>query len=586
MAIDDPRSEISFSQASGSASLPDTANAALIIGSTTVEEAIDVARVYGSAGAIRGVFEECPLTEICESHFATDPARHPVMCLGVEAADDGVLTLDTSGVTGGGTATASVSTTPLGDWPDIYVEVITTFTAGTAGGEVYLSLDGGLKKVRTALLTATSIEFAGKGIKIDISGTFNAGSIITGWTTPPRWDSGSFATAQAALLTNTNKFSLLCFAEPVTPDDWTIMTGLLNALEAAVPRRFAHIVAAKRRRYHETGVKTIEATFANANPDTLARAAGSFITDGFKAGMRVTIDNAANPANEGTFVRIATVAALTLTFTTNVAFTAEVSTSGVTVSGEETADDYAYNVGAEWATYHDVRITLTNAPIRAQRPADGFSPDQNLHGFLWSRLIATPIQTEPAKRRRDPSTGGGVVAPELAGRIIEGTDLVLPDVSMDAYEALALPPSRAVALQREGDGSGPYFVQARTMYELGGTDQIDRVVYARIVNEAKYTVIATLTPELFNDEDSAPGQPSQLSSKSRSRIESAVRTALQKKLSAAISNAFTDDPQGALFEITNSTDLTTGIVQCKMFFRAKFYTRGFAVTMSIVPPGA
>lgn len=585
MAIDDPRSSISFSQASGSASLPDTANAALIIGSTAIGDVTDLPRVYGSSAAIRAAFEESMITEICENHFATDPARHPVMVLGAETADDGVLHLDTSGVMGGGTATASGSTTPLGDWPDIYVEVITTFTAGVAGGEVYLSLDGGLKKVRTALLTATSIEFAGKGIKIDLSGTFNAGSVITGWTEPPRWDSSTFATAKTALLTNTNKFSLVCFAEPVTPDDWTIMTGLLDDLEAAVPRRFAHIVAAKRRRYHGA-TATITATVANANPDTIARASGSFVTDGFKPGMRLTGAGFVNSGNNATHVRIKTVATSLLTLTENVSLTAESSTAGVTLTAEETEDDYAYNVGAEWATYHDVRITLTNAPIRAQRPADGFAPDQHLHGFLWSRLVATPIQTEPAKRRRDPSTGGGVVAPELAGRITEGTDLVLPDASMPDYEALVLPPSRAVALQREGDGTGPYFVQARTMYEIGGTDQIDRVVYARIVNEAKYAVIATLTPELFNDEDSAPGQPSKLSSKSRSRIESAVRTALQKKLGAAISNAFTDDPQGALFEITDETDLTTGIVQCKMFFRAKFYTRGFAVTMSIVPPGA
>jgi len=43
-------------------------------------------------------------------------------------------------------------------------------------------------------------------------------------------------------------------------------------------------------------------TFADANPDTIVRSAGSWITDGFEAGGTVTVAGATNPGNNGTFI--------------------------------------------------------------------------------------------------------------------------------------------------------------------------------------------------------------------------------------------------------------------------------------------
>lgn len=85
--------------------------------------------------------------------------------------------------------------------------------------------------------------------------------------------------------------------------------------------------------YVDTGAETF--TFANADPDTLTRSAGSWVTDGFTAGMAVTIAGAANAANNGTFI-VDTVSATVLTFIDEVAFTAEGPTaaSGYTVTGD------------------------------------------------------------------------------------------------------------------------------------------------------------------------------------------------------------------------------------------------------------
>lgn len=64
-------------------------------------------------------------------------------------------------------------------------------------------------------------------------------------------------------------------------------------------------------------VKTFEeignpATCTFATSSTITRASGSFVTDGYKKGGRVTVRNATNPANNGTYTLTA-VAALTLT---------------------------------------------------------------------------------------------------------------------------------------------------------------------------------------------------------------------------------------------------------------------------------
>ena len=60
--------------------------------------------------------------------------------------------------------------------------------------------------------------------------------------------------------------------------------------------------------------------------DTITRAAGSFVTDGFVAGDKVTLSGATTGANDTAFtgVLIDTVAALTLTFETGVVDTGEV----------------------------------------------------------------------------------------------------------------------------------------------------------------------------------------------------------------------------------------------------------------------
>lgn len=66
-------------------------------------------------------------------------------------------------------------------------------------------------------------------------------------------------------------------------------------------------------------------TFADANPDTITASTGSFIADGFRAGMRVTVSGTAS--NDGTYI-IASVSALVLTLVLTAALVAEGPLSG------------------------------------------------------------------------------------------------------------------------------------------------------------------------------------------------------------------------------------------------------------------
>lgn len=82
--------------------------------------------------------------------------------------------------------------------------------------------------------------------------------------------------------------------------------------------------------FAEKKLASITATFADANPDTIARTAGSYATDGAVAGM-VAIPSS-SVSNDGARFLIDTVAALTLTLDDGEAVTAEAATAGVTLT--------------------------------------------------------------------------------------------------------------------------------------------------------------------------------------------------------------------------------------------------------------
>lgn len=74
--------------------------------------------------------------------------------------------------------------------------------------------------------------------------------------------------------------------------------------------------------------------FADADPDTIVRATGNFATDGYAVGMKLTIANAEDAANDGTYT-IAAVATDTITLATGDSLTANASDTTATLSAAQ-----------------------------------------------------------------------------------------------------------------------------------------------------------------------------------------------------------------------------------------------------------
>ncbi len=135
----------------------------------------------------------------------------------------------------------------------------------------------------------------------------------------------------------------------------------------------------------------------NSNPDTITRSSGSFVTDGFVAGMKVTTSGFATGANNGTFV-VTIVAANTLTLATIHALTAEAAGATVTIKADReritrapasgTQQDESQSIvladGADGVTL-DTYLTPSGYPGALAIPAG----EWRFHGWFYVSAGAT-----------------------------------------------------------------------------------------------------------------------------------------------------------------------------------------------------
>jgi hypothetical protein len=127
----------------------------------------------------------------------------------------------------------------------------------------------------------------------------------------------------------------------------------------------------------------------NSNPDTITRTSGSFVTDGFIPGQKITMSGWANAGNNATF-SIAQVAANTLTLVAANTLTAEAAGASVTIhanrerllrspaSGAE-QDEAQSIVLADGDVTLDAYITALNFPAALAIPAGVWE----FHAWAW-----------------------------------------------------------------------------------------------------------------------------------------------------------------------------------------------------------
>lgn len=90
---------------------------------------------------------------------------------------------------------------------------------------------------------------------------------------------------------------------------------------------------------------TATLNFADADPDTITRDSGSWLTDGFLVGQTITVANANTSANNGTYT-IDSLTATVITLVSGDTLTADASDSTATITGDFTfvTDQRAYDI--------------------------------------------------------------------------------------------------------------------------------------------------------------------------------------------------------------------------------------------------
>lgn len=258
------------------------------------------ARLYGSASAIYDYHGYSEGLEYAALHLRD--TRKPVLFVG--------LPIDTAGAIGredttGNSGTSVSSIAAGGDGVlaehDGVLKVVTGGTIGTDQILLELSLDGGTsyKKVRLGTANSYAIPYIGATVSF-AAGTLVAGDTIHTWFgSAPRSASADWATARANLAAQLKQFrSIMLIGAVQNSTEAGAYRDELNAYETAndrfvygrceIPDRLP-LAAASHTSANMTGGPSVTFAEVGATGDTITRAAGSFLADGFVAGDTVTI---------------------------------------------------------------------------------------------------------------------------------------------------------------------------------------------------------------------------------------------------------------------------------------------------------
>jgi hypothetical protein len=262
-------------------------------------------RLYGSAAAVAETHGYCEGVEYTALHIAN--AAKPVLFVPMPIGTAGAVSRFTSHEN---TGTSVVSVAAGGDGVlaehDGVLRVLSGGTIGTDQIKLELSLDGGRSFKPIRLGTASSYVLP----NVNVTASFGAGTLVTGDTiaewhgSAPRISNSDLATARQALADQDLLFRsmLLCNDVP----DATAATALATAANlyatshdrfvyarAGVPDRLP-VASMTRTTVRMTGTPALTFAEVGATGDTITRASGSWLADGFVAGDTITITGSAS----------------------------------------------------------------------------------------------------------------------------------------------------------------------------------------------------------------------------------------------------------------------------------------------------
>jgi hypothetical protein len=283
-----------------------------------------VPRQFGSAAAIYALHGYSEGLEYCALHF--QETGKPVLFQAFPIDTVGAVSRqNTTGNSGTSVTTVTAGSDGVLHEHDGVLRVATGGTIGTDQIKLELSLDGGrtYKKVLLATASSYAIPYVGATIAF-AAGTLVAGDTVHTWHgSAPRSSTSDWTTARTNLAGQPKQFrSILLHGAVQNSTEAGAFRDELNAYETAndrfifgrceVPDRLP-LAALSQTEFGMTGAPTITFAEVGGTGDTIARSAGSFVSDGFVVGDLATVSGSA--LNDGDYV-IDALSASTITLDT------------------------------------------------------------------------------------------------------------------------------------------------------------------------------------------------------------------------------------------------------------------------------
>lgn len=280
-------------------------------------------RVFANAAAVVALHGYNEGAEYVALHV--QETRKPVLFVGIPIATPGAVSR--KNVSGNsGTSVVDVAAGGSGALAEVD-GVVTVVTGGTIGADqivIGVSLDGGRTTKKVRLGTANSYAIPSVGMTLSFAaGTLVAGDTVLTWTsTAPRANQSGWQDAREALAAQQKQVrSWLIIGDLQSSSDADNVVTEVNAYETASDRYvYARCgvqdrlpaAAMSRITVRMTGSPTVTFAEVGATGDTITRSSGSFVTDGFVAGDRITTTGSVSNNFAGALITGVTALVLTL----------------------------------------------------------------------------------------------------------------------------------------------------------------------------------------------------------------------------------------------------------------------------------
>lgn len=370
-----------------------TGTANLIVAAPVLSGPLFTPRFCTSVAAVLALFGPGEMSEFC-GHYI-ELTQQPVTVIGLTPIAGSLSQVDATLVTGTGVPT--VAGTPNDD-AQVQVQIIAAGVLGAAGPQFQYSLDNGQVWSRTQRLgTNLTFTIPNTGIVITFgtgTQTYVVGDFFIFRSYAPTFDGTDLTSLEAALAGSATLSRLVMTLGDMSASVCQSASDMMDDYET-VRHRDTRLVGSLRPLY-QAAKKTGAATLTFATPaNTVTRSTGSWITDGFQIGMRVSFSGSVS--NNLVAAQITGLSATVMTLASTLTIVAEAATANVIATAIENEGDWmaaldAITLGKIWN-----RLVLGGGRLMRTSPIDGFRRARNVSWATVCRYMSHDLQASPAR---------------------------------------------------------------------------------------------------------------------------------------------------------------------------------------------